>query len=177
MNKINREDYQDNEIVKKIPETYTKYDCYALRNFSIFNNWRKGETYESIGKFYNLHKETIRQIVLKQCRRYNYINRQQKSAEQTVVGQNINKIVCIVDYNRKGSTRLFNCLARHFKENIHDPDWNAYKAISEMTDEEFLSLRNAGVRTLPIFHEVRAEARRRLEEDDSRVDTSDREAT
>ena len=38
MNKINRADYQDDEIVKKIPETYAKYDCYALRNFSIFNN-------------------------------------------------------------------------------------------------------------------------------------------
>lgn len=177
MQRINRVCYQNDEIIKKIPETYEKYDCYAVRNFSIFNNWRKGETYESIGKRYNLHKETIRQIVLKQCRRYDCIKYPPKSAEQTVAEQNIKKIVCIVDYNGKGSTRLFNCLARHFNENIHDPDWNAYKAISKMTDEEFLSLRNAGLRTLPIFHEVQDKARRRLEEDDSRVDTSNEGAT
>ena len=171
MNKINRADYKDDEIVKKIPETYEKYSCYAVRNFSIFNNWRKGDTYESLGKFYNLHKETIRQIILKQCRRYDCIKCPPKSAEQTVVERNIKKIVYIVDYNTKGSTRLFNCLARHFNKNIHDPDWNAYKAISEMTDEEFLSLRNAGLRTLPVFHEVRDEARRRLEESGNEVDT------
>ena len=177
MNRINRENYQDDEIVKKIPETYEKYGHYAVRNFSIFNNWRKGETYASIGKHYDLSRQYTYEVVAAQRRLYDSIKKHQESKEQSIAQQNIKKIVYLVDYNAKWSTRLFNCLARHFKENIHDPDWNAYKAISEMTDEEFLSLRNAGVRALPIFHEVRDEARRRLEEDDSRVDTSDGEAT
>lgn len=171
MQRNNRVCYQNDEIIEKIPETYEKYDSYAIRNFSIFNNWRKGDTYESIGKHYGLSKQRIAEIVQSQCHRYNCIKRPPKSAEQAIVQHHIKKIVDVVDYNAKGSTRLFNCLARHFKENIHDPDWNAYKAISEMTDEEFLSLRSAGLRTLPVFHEVRDEARRRLEESGNEVDT------
>ena len=172
MQSSKRADYQDDKIIEKIPETYKHYSSYAVRNFSIFNNWRKGETYASIGKHYGLSKQYTYEVVAAQRRLYDYIKKHLESKEQSIVQQNIKKIVYLVDYNVKGSTRLLNCLARHFKENIHDPAWNAYKSISEMTDEEFLSLRGAGLRTLPVFHEVRDEARRRLKESGNEVGTN-----
>ena len=177
MNRINRADYQDDKIIEKMPETYKRYSSYAVRNFSIFNNWRKGETYASIGKHYDLSRQYTYEIVAAQRRLYDSIKKHRESKEQSIAEQNIKKIVDLIDYNVKESTRVFNCLARHFRKNIHDPAWNPYEAISKMNDRDYLNLRYAGVRTLLVFHEARDEARRRLEEDDSRVDTSDGEAT
>ena len=186
MNRINSEDYQDDEIVKKMSETYEKYGRYALRNFSIFNNWRKGETYASIGKFYNLHKETVRQIVLKQCRRYNCIkNSPDKCEPETPTVPQFPYEICSYESvftfvfgneewknpPRDGRyVRVANVLIRNLSKYFYMSDF--LKAVTEITDEDYLKMRNAGIRTLPIFHEVRDEARRRLEEDDSRVDTN-----
>lgn len=166
-----RKDYQDDKIIEKMPETYKRYSSYAVRNFSIFNNWRKGDTYASIGKHYGLSKQYTYEVVAAQRRLYDSIKKHQESEEQSVAEQNIKKIVDLIDYNVKESTRVLNCLARHFMKNIHDPNWNPYKAISKMNDRDYLNIRNAGIRTLPIFHEVRDEARRRLEEDGNKMDT------
>lgn len=172
MNRINREDYQDDEIIAKMPETYKRYSSYAVRNFSIFNNWRKGETYASIGKHYGLSKQYTYEVVATQRRLYDSIKKHQESKEQSIAEQNIKKIVDLIDYNVKESTRVLNCLSRHFRKNIHDPAWNPYEAIAKMNDRDYLNIRNAGVRTLPVFHEVRDEARRRLEESGNEVDTN-----
>ena len=180
MQRISRDNYQDDEIVKKMPETYEKYGRYVLRDFSIFNNWRKGETYESIGKFYNLHKETIRQIVLKQCCRYNYIKNPPPPKAKTAIEINFNKICSLTDNiscNKGHKVRVINRLLWLFSKELKSYDWNPYEAISKMNDRDYLNIRCTGLRTLLVFHEARDEARRRLEEDDSRVDTSDGEAT
>ena len=175
-----REDYQDDKIIEKMPETYKHYSSYAVRNFSIFNNWRKGDTYASIGKHYSLSKQYTYEVVAAQRRLYDSIKNPPKVKTKTATEINIDKICSLTDNiscNKGHKVRVINRLLWLFSKELKSYDWNPYEAISKMNDRDYLNIRCAGLRTLPVFHEVRDEARRRLKEDDSRVDISDGEAT
>jgi hypothetical protein len=152
--------------------TYTTYKKNAVRNFTIFKYWREGMTYEEIGKKYHLHKETIRQIILGQCRRYDCIKNPPEEPEPSANVKNANAIQDLFSEQNHLTSRIQHYLILHFGELLYDKNWNPYKAIVEMTDDEFLSLRNLGWKCLPIFHEVRDEARRRLEDSGNEVDAS-----
>lgn len=84
MTRINRSNYQDYDFFVLIPMTYPTYNKKAVRNFTIFENWRKGMTYKEIGKKYNLCKEAIRQIILGQCHRYDCIKYPLEKPEPSV---------------------------------------------------------------------------------------------